>query len=61
MSEAPRRNVLAWPKRKRKKRLDDMKEPDPRWGFVDLLLWTAFLLIVIVGLISFVGHSIRHW
>src|SRR5215469_9621753 len=57
--ERPQKNVLPWPKRKRKKRLDDMKEPDPRWALVDLLLRTAFLLMVILGLISFVGHSIR--
>ena len=37
-------------------------EGDPRWAAVDLLLWTAVVLIVIVEVISFVGHwIIRVW
>jgi len=41
-----------------------MREPegDPRWALVDLLLWTAVVLIVIVEVISVVGHRIfRAW
>lgn len=35
---------------------------NPRWAFVDLLLWTVFLLIVIAGLIDLAGHWImRIW
>lgn len=38
------------------------KEPAPAWAVVDLLLWSAFLLLVIGEVISLVGHSIfRLW
>jgi hypothetical protein len=37
-----------------------VKEPeaDQRWAFVDLLLWTIVILVVIAELIDLVGHWI---
>lgn len=38
------------------------EDGNPRWAFIDLLLWTVFFLIVIAGLIDLAGHWIlRIW
>ena len=37
-----------------------MNEPDgdPRWALIDLILWTIVVLIVLLEVISLVGHWI---
>ena len=42
--------------------MPETNDGNQRWALIDLLLWTAFLLIVIAGVVDLVRHWIwRIW